>query len=89
MNTELICKVQTCCQHLALSARADSTFEAAALALPSLKYFHLYCRNYHFTALLCPLKLPVLSDAPNPFRHLIQCLTTNTKKPLGVNAGSR
>ncbi|XP_017674488.1 PREDICTED: uncharacterized protein LOC108499307 [Lepidothrix coronata] len=79
VNTELICKVQTCCQDLTPSARGGRRFEAVALALPSLKYFHLYCRNRDFTTQFCPLKLPVSSDAPNPFRHLIQCLTMNTK----------
>jgi len=89
VNAELICKVHTGCQHLAPVAGADRRFEAAASALPSPKHVHLCCRDGHFTAQLCPLNLPVSSDAPNPFRHLIQYLTMNTKKPLEANPGSR
>lgn len=89
VNRELICKMQTGCQHLTLSARGSRRFEAVALALPSLKYFHLYYRNRDFAAQFCPLKFSVSSDAPNPFRHLIQCSTMNTEQPLGTNSGSR
>lgn len=50
-------------------------FEAALFPLLNLKYFHLYCRNWHFAAHFCSFTLPAPSGAPNPFEHLIGCLT--------------
>lgn len=88
VNTELICKVQTGCQHLALSARGGR-FEAVALALPSLKYFHLYYRNRDFAAQFCPLKFPVSSDAPNPFKTPHPVSDHEYKAATGNNSGSR